>query len=442
MGPIDYNIQPANLLGDLAQGFQLSQGLQSLKKQQDLQGQYKTDLQAYSANPTAQGAATLALKYPQQREAIKQSWDTLAEADRTDQSKIAGQVYAALNANRPDIAQNVIQRRINALTNSNKDATAEQNILDMIGRDPSAAKSSLGLILANINDPKSFATQFTALGKNQREESLLPTEQAKGAADAAKAQAEADIKQVEALNARTRVGLENESARQNILNSESTRRIQELNTQIAQANSETQRGQLILERDKLIAAQGEKTETKQGGVQSQLEGIDRSLQTIDAITKSPGLDGFFMGTGTLLGKVSQYIPGSDRKDLQGLVDTLTSQQFLTSIKEMQGMGALSDAEGKRIASAVATLDLDMSPKAFKNALGVVRSTLEQAKQKALASRNLPTNGGAFVIKSPTYGDVREGQINKLLQQYPGTTREQVMQFLGQSVNGGGLNGRY
>ena len=121
--------------------------------------------------------------------------------------------------------------------------------------------------------------------------------------------------------------------------------------------------------------------------------------------------------------------GTDRKDLEGLVDTLKSQQFMTGIKQMQGLGALSNAEGEKIASAVASLNLDQSLPAFNNAVGVIEANMRKAQARLVATPTLPTAGGGFVLKSPTYGNVTEGDINRLLKEHPGSTREQVLQFL-------------
>lgn len=448
MGPINYSIETPDVLSGIAQGFSLGNGFQQLQKQRALQQQYQTDLQAYNANPSAQGAAALALKYPQQGEAVKQHWGSLQEAERQDQSKAAGQVYAALNAGRGDIATRVVQRRIDALKNSGKDASAEENILEMIKSNPDAAKGSIGLILANVNDPKTFATQFAALGKDAREAAKLPGELAKAEADLAdtrattqKTQAEAGIKQVEAQNAPTRVALENETAQQGILNSESSRRIQELNTQIAQANSETQRGQLILERDKMVAEQGKKNVEKANEAQSQFDTVQSTLGTIDRVLNHPGLDGFFFGAGTIGGKQAGIIPGTESKDFRALIDQLTSQQFLANIKQMSGMGALSNAEGEKIAAAAGNISADQSPKQLKTTLGVIQSTLKRAQNRLVGSGNLSTTDKTFVLRSPTYGNITDGQINKLLLQNPGATREQAIQFLTQGGVPGGAGGR-
>ncbi len=97
---------------------------------------------------------------------------------------------------------------------------------------------------------------------------------------------------------------------------------------------------------------------------------------------------------------------------------------------MKGMGALSDAEGARIEKAVASLDTSQSKKSFMNSLNIIKATLEKAQQKVIASGKAQAAGGAFSMKHPTYGTVTEGDINRMMTNNPGATREQVMQYLG------------
>jgi hypothetical protein len=172
--------------------------------------------------------------------------------------------------------------------------------------------------------------------------------------------------------------------------------------------------------------------------QTQADTLQQGLATVASIRSHPGLEALgangagrpgLGGVGTVTGKVAELLPGTDRRDLKGLVDTLKSQQFLTGIKQMQGMGALSNAEGDKIASAVASLDLDQSLSGFKNALGVIESTLRRSEARTNTSGRLPTTGGPLVMKHPRFGNVNEGEVNRLMRSNPGATRDQVLQYL-------------
>lgn len=424
-----------NPLAGFAQGYQIGAGIQDRQlalQQQQLAQMQQQQLQAdilavrQSANPT-QGIADLALKYPQLSEQFKRSYDMMSQEQQQGQLSHATQVYAALQNGQNDLAVRMMRQRADTMkaAGSAEQAQSANRFADLIEQQPDAAKFTGGLMLAGALGPEKFATTFSTLGQEQRNAAKAPAELAKANADAGIATA----------NAATQ-GDKNALDLQNMAEDAATkaqqRQIAALDVQIRQANSETQRGELVLQRDKLAAELQQKQEAKTQAAQSQLEGIDRSLETVKSIMQSPAIDGFFTGAGTLGGAQLAMLPGTDRKTLQGLVDTLTSQQFLTSIKDMQGMGALSDAEGARISAAVAKLDLNMKPQAFRNAVGVVQASLEKARNKVIGSGNLPASGGGFVMKTPTYGNVTEGDINRLLRQYPGSTREQVMQFLQQS----------
>lgn len=443
VSPIDYSSafgeqSPAQ---SFAGGYQVGAAIrddqqrqQALIAQQDALQRQQQAIQGLIANRNAgaQEYSAASLLFPGMKDQIKQAWDMKNTAQQESMIRDMGQAYAAVTAGRPDIAAQALQSRADAMEKAGANPQEIQAIrtqAQIIEAHPEFARTQIGISLASLPGGDKVLTGVSTAGTEQRAQDQAPAARLKGTAEAV-------IKQVEAENAPTATRLANENATEDAETKRANRDIARLNTQIAQANSETSRGNLILERDKLVQAQEEKKTAKQQAEQAKMDGFDRSLQTVDAIMKHPALTSFWsLGTpGTVAGKVTQYIPGSDRKDVQGLVDTLTSQQFLTSIKEMQGMGALSDAEGKRIASAVASLDLDQSAGAFKNALGVVRSTLEKARNRSVGTGNLPTSGGGFVMKHPQFGNVTEGDINRLMASQPGATREQVIRYL-QSTGG-------
>lgn len=277
----------------------------------------------------------------------------------------------------------------------------------------------------------------SGLGTEQRAADKAPAELAKAQAEAVKTRAEAGIKSVEAVNAPTRVGLENANIESTIGDRTAGQQIAQGQLGVAQENAMTGRGNLVLDQQKQTATIGEKKKTESLAAQDQIDTINSSLSSVQALAKHPSID---LMVGSYTGKLNSNIPGSSRKDIEALVDTVKSQQFLTGIKQMAGLGALSNAEGDKIGSAVASLSLDQSPKAFKNALGVIQSTLERAQAKAVASGKLPESGGAFVMKIPRVGNVTESDINKLLTKNPGSTREQAIKYL-ESLQGGGAIGR-
>ena len=447
--PIDYGsaFAPQSPTQAFAGGYQIGAGIRDdIQQQQALQAQAQAQqeaarrqqevLQSLIANPRAgaQDYASASLLIPGLKDQLKQSWEMRNTAQQEANLRDMGQAYSAIVSGRPDIAVKQLQSRADAMEAAGANPAEIQALrtnAQVIEANPEFARTTMGVTLASIPGGDKVLSGISTAGRETREQQQAP-------AALAKANAEAGIQTAKAGVAPQREALEVENLAEDAETKRSNRDIARLNVQIAQANSETQRGELIQKRDELALKRDEAVRAKGEAEQSKLDKIDLSLNTVNAIFKHPGLEalGFneplmpgFGGVGTTTGKMAGFLPGTDRKDLQGLVDTLQAQQFLTGVQNLVGMGALSDAEGKKIGSAVASLDLDQSPKAFKNALGVVKATLEKAQRNALSSGRAPTSGGGFVLKHPQFGVVTEGDVNRMMANNPGSTREQVLQYL-------------
>lgn len=436
MSPIDYSTDVQSPFQAALQGYQSgavirqdqAQQQQQAVQLQAAQAQQKA-LQAFIKNPnrTAEDYSNAILALPGYREQLDASWKTLNSAQQQSLLDTTSQVYAALNSGKPEIAAGILNKQADAIEasgGSQRDIQANRDLARVALTDKDFAKAKAFAMLSALPGGDKFIANITALNK--------------APADQRKAEADATTAEVAAGNAPTKAGLDNEKAAQEIKTAEAQRKVADLNVQIAQANSETQRGQLILERDKW-QAEVDKAKGSQGqGAQDKIDTISQTLDTVKSVLNHPGLS---KGTGAG-GDFMAWFNGSDAADFRAQVDTLKSQQFLSSVAGMKGTGALSDAEGARLERAIASLDTRQSPGQFKTALGVIKATLGKAQAKLIASGQAPTKGGAFVIKSPTYGNVTEGDINRLLTQYPGSTREQVLQFLQSQKNSGGATGAY
>jgi hypothetical protein len=435
-GPIDYTStlpQPGDFLKNFQGGLQVGGQVQQLQQQQaqaqlaaQQQAAYQADIAQAFSKADPQSFAALSLKYPQQREAIKQSWEQLSEGDRKTEGDTMSQAYSALLSDRPDIAQAAIQKTRDARQNAGLDTSHYDAALEMVKTDPQKAKGTLGFTLAHINDPKAFATQYGALGTNARAEALAPAEQAKANADAVKAAADAKV-------AASTVPQQIAKVDSDLLTAEQKRRLDEFDSQIRGADSETKRGQLTLEREKFVAEQGLKNLDVGKDSQAQIDSAQIALDNIRSLRSNPlmkdSVGNSMAGMGTILGQMLGNVPGTENKDFRGQLESLKSQIFLPAVQQVKGMGSLSNAEGDKLTASVAALDANMSPAAFKNALGVVERYMTKGLQKGLAAKNVPTQGGGFVVNHPTFGAVKEGDINRLMKQYPGSTREQVITYL-------------
>lgn len=422
MDPINYNIQVKDPFESSLQAAQAGVNLSNLAEQQaekqrliQQQQQMRSDLAtlAQNPNPTANDFASMTIKYPELADHFKNTWNMLDTDRQKTAINQASQVYSALMTGNNDVAQSLLEKQAEAAKNAGRtdDAQHAETLAKLVEMNPATAKTSAGLMLASALGPDKFAENFSKI-------SAIPSSIQKGEAEATSAT-------LEAQNKPTEIDLSNLTKAQALENGKIERQLKVLDGQIKIADSETKRQDLQLKRDQLVQKQQQLTQGNAEAAQSQMDTINSTLATVDKVLNHPGLE-----SGTGFGSdINAFFSGSEAADFRAVVDTLKSQQFLAQAKELKGMGALSDAEGARIERAVSSLNTNQSPEAFKESLGVIKDSLLKAQRKLTASGKPQTSGGAFVMSHPTFGNVTEGDINKMLAQYPGTTREQVMEYL-------------
>lgn len=99
---------------------------------------------------------------------------------------------------------------------------------------------------------------------------------------------------------------------------------------------------------------------------STLDSIGR-LRTHPGLSSAAGIDANFT-----------TFAGSDASNFEKELESLQSQQFLSAVKAMRGMGSLSESEGKKIASAVSSLSTEMSDEALRAELDRIYEVMDKA----------------------------------------------------------------
>ena len=228
MQPMDYRIQVQNPFEGAIQGVQAGVNLAGImdkqaeqQRQLELQRQMQTDLGGLAAKVRdgtagAQDFAATVIKYPQLSEHFKRGFDMMSADQQQARLGQATQVYAALNANKPEIAQQLLAGQEAAARNSGneKDAQAAATLSKLISMSPETAKTSTGLMLSSVMGPDKFTATFTGLGSEQRAQEKQPYEVATAAATAQQ-------KVAEARNTPERLALENSNTRATIRNIDS-----------------------------------------------------------------------------------------------------------------------------------------------------------------------------------------------------------------------------
>jgi len=161
------------------------------------------------------------------------------------------------------------------------------------------------------------------------------------------------------------------------LQAETTRRGQDLTDKRARDFNAVQVEANNIKRDEKKATQGL---TKN----SQIASFDTMLGTLDRLSKHPGLSRSVGIVGAL-----PTMPGSDSANFQAELNTFQSQAFLPMVAQLKGMGALSDAEGKKLTAAVGALDPKMGEQAFRDSVDRITSDMEDARARVSGQQRTP-----------------------------------------------------
>ena len=159
----------------------------------ELQKQYSVDLQNALQNPTAKGFAELTLKYPSQREAFKQSWETLSKDQQSNEFLVGSQAFNAIGSGNVDVAKDLINKQIVAAENAGQPTDKYKAMLTTLDSDPKIVQSQLGLILSNVDPAK-----WSGIAKESRESTLFPLLKQKEAAELSQAQSKAQQENIKA----------------------------------------------------------------------------------------------------------------------------------------------------------------------------------------------------------------------------------------------------
>jgi hypothetical protein len=128
-------------------------------------------------------------------------------------------------------------------------------------------------------------------------------------------------------------------------------------------------------------AQDDKRSEKQAKEESQKQGVvasfDSALETLGRIANHPGKSSAVGFGGTTV----SMIPGTNAAGFASQLETFKAQVFLPQVQSLKGMGALSDAEGKKLTAAIGALDQKMKPAEFDAQLKVIENDLRKARAR-------------------------------------------------------------
>lgn len=409
MGPIQYlpPVQQDQFLQSLMSGLQVGTAFRKNQEEaaaaeaaRQAQEQYRLDIGAALQNPTPQAFASLAVKYPQHREAYKQSWEQLNGEQQRAELQDMTTLAAALQSGSPDVALTKLEERAQAMRNAGKSTTEIDFLRQQIQADPRAAYGSVLRVLSGIPGGDKVLGNLTTIGTEERAQAKAPFEVRTAAAGATKAEADAraattdaDLKakygEQTALLDLQKKGWDIKAIENDIAVKREANRIAAMNAATARANSDLQRQELSLKvrdaQSKLDSTIREKVATAEAGAAS----IDNMLNTIERIKGNKSLDDVI---GSFEGSLPRMVTSGlddEESDAIALIETLGSQAFLAQIPNIKGMGALSNAEGDKLQSALQNLGRAQGEKQFRANLDEAARLLKKGRESLAKSSGVP-----------------------------------------------------
>ncbi|HBJ6085389.1 phage DNA ejection protein [Escherichia coli] len=346
-------------------GLTALQGLSGIAGvfQQEKQAQRQKEFQQAYANAYASGdrgaLRQLATQYPDQIESVRKGMGFIDEDQRNSIGTLAA--GARLASSSPEAMQSWLQNNAKELTRVGVDPNS---VAQMYQQNPAGFGEFVDhLGMAALGPIDYFNVQDKMAGREIDRGRLAETIRSNQAGEALTARGQ-DI-QIRGQN----ISAQNAALSREIQRAELQEKA--LDRQIARESNQLKLEELKQKqadvRQKADIARADRQAAAQGAVDT----FSTALDSLNEIEQSPGLS-------KAVGIRSAFptVPGSDAANFEARLDTFKAQTFLPMVQSLKGMGALSDAEGKKLSDAVGALSPKMSEKAFRDSIGKIKNQLE------------------------------------------------------------------
>ncbi|EGM7500465.1 acyltransferase [Escherichia coli] len=351
-GRNNIGLQALQGLGSVAQTYQAA-------KQQEADAAFQKEYAAAIQSGDRQQVRDLMTKYPGQLEKIQSGMKWADEDQRNSIGTLAA--GARLAASSPEAMQSWLQNNAKELARVGVDPN---NVAQMYQQNPSGFGEFVDhLGMAALGPIDYFNVQDKMAGREIDRGRLAETIRSNQAGEALTARGQ-DI-QIRGQN----ISAQNAALSREIQRAELQEKA--LDRQIARESNQLKLEELKQKqadvRQKAEIARADRQAAAQGAVDT----FSTALDSLNEIEQSPGLS-------KAVGIRSAFptVPGSDAANFEARLDTFKAQTFLPMVQSLKGMGALSDAEGKKLSDAVGALSPKMSEKAFRDSIGKIRNQLE------------------------------------------------------------------
>lgn len=402
--PIDYSLgqvaDPSqSFMTGLQQGAGISQFMQQQRQQQAAQEQQAALQRAYAetaANPNADNITRLMLLDPKSSEGIKRAWEVKNTQQQQTHASELLRFGAAIKSGRPEIAAAQLEERAAAVERQAGAPTPESQALrtqaNVMREHPEFALGQIQAMLAASPAGKDAAEALAKFGAEQRAQEQAPAALRKleGEADEAKSKATtaavtAKYAEPAALRELELKGWNIENIKSEIGYRKEANRIAAMNAAANREGNDLKRQELRLKIQETQSKLDESVREKVSAAESAATAIDNSLNTIERIKKNKSLP-------DVLGSIEGRLPSvfsDEGADAIAMIETLGSQAFLAQIPSMKGQGALSNAEGEKLQSALTNLSRTQSEAQFRANLDEAARLMKKGRDNLVKRYGVP-----------------------------------------------------
>ena len=212
VAPIDYGVQIADPTQAFLGAFKAGADIQEIGLKQEQQRQLVANqkliqegfVKLRSPNATAADYANLSMLLPEtQAKAVRESFAMRSVEQQQIALQESGQIFSAFQSGRPEIAIDLIQKKVDSLRNAGNEAGAKfaETWLNVAKENPKNAEDYFGFTISQMPGGDKVITSAIALGGEKRAAAKAPSELTTAIANADKALAEAKTAQATATSA-------------------------------------------------------------------------------------------------------------------------------------------------------------------------------------------------------------------------------------------------
>ncbi|HGL4547123.1 TPA: phage DNA ejection protein [Klebsiella aerogenes] len=354
-------------LNGIAGNLQLYKQAQQADRQSEFQQAYGNAFASGDRNAMRQ----LAAQYPDQIDAVRNGMRFVDEDQRNTVGNLAA--GARLASTSPDSMMSWLQ---NNAADLQRVGLNPMEVAQTYQQNPKAFSDFADhLGMAALGPDQYFNVQDKIAGNaiTMRGQDISQQNAAQNNAIAMRGQ------DIQANLGQQRIDLDRENNRINMENKRYERQLQN-------ETNDLKRQELQQKIDSNNQALQQKKNDLNSGYKDSINTLTTSMGTLNDILSSPSLKSITGIRGAI-----PNIPGSAAADVQARLDTFKSQAFLSAVSAMKGMGALSDAEGKKLDAAVGSLQNSQSEDAFKRNGKIIMDMYNQKRNDAV-SKYVQQNG--------------------------------------------------